>query len=109
MNQNDEPMKDNGSPANPGEPEMLKRSELLAFPCDFPVKVLGRSGAEFRSHATEIVERHMGAIDPARITERASRDGNFLALTFNLKPQSRQQLDDLYRELSASDSIVMVL
>jgi uncharacterized protein len=91
------------------ETEILKRSELLTFPCDFPVKVLGRSGDEFRRHATQIVERHMGAVDPARITERVSRDGNFLALTFNLKPHSREQLDDLYRELSASESIVMVL
>lgn len=98
MSRNDQP-----------NPEMLKRNELLVFPCDFPVKVMGRTGDEFRTHVTAIVERHMGAVDPARITERLSRDGNFVALTFNLKPQSREQLDELYRELSASESIVMAL
>lgn len=91
------------------QPEMLKRDELLTFPCDFPVKVLGRSGGDFRGHATGIVERHMGALDPACISERLSRDGNFLAITYSLTPQSRAQLDELYRELSASDSIMMVL
>jgi len=91
------------------QPEVLRREELLTFPCEFPVKVLGRSGEDFRSHATGIVERHMGTLDPARVSERLSRDGNFLAITYNLTPQSRVQLDDLYRELSASDAIVMVL
>ncbi len=97
------------SPNDQPNPEMLKRNELLSFPCDFPVKVLGRTGDLFRTHATSIVERHMGAVEPTRITERFSRDGNFVALTFNLKPQSREQLDELYRELSASELIVMVL
>jgi uncharacterized protein len=85
------------------------QKELLTFPCDFPMKVLGRTGEEFRTNARAIVERHMGAIDPANVTERLSRDGNYLAITYNLTPQSREQLDALYRELSASDSIVMVL
>ncbi len=85
------------------------QKELLTFPCEFPLKVMGRTGDEFRAHAREIVERHMGSLAPDRITERLSRDGNYLAITYNLTPQSREQLDALYRELSASESIVMVL
>lgn len=83
--------------------------ELLSFPCDFPVKVLGRTGDEFRAHARDIVERHMGALAPGQVTERLSRDGNFLAITYNLTPQNREQLDNLYRELSASETVVMAL
>ena len=92
-----------------GAGENGTQKDLLTFPCDFPVKVLGRTGDEFRVHAREIVERHMGALAPDRITERLSRDGNYLAITYHLTPQSREQLDALYRDLSASDSIVMAL
>jgi len=84
-------------------------SELLTFPCDFPVKIMGRTGDDFRALTRDIVERHMGTVAPAQITERLSRDGNFLALTYNLTPQSREQLDNLYRELSSSEAVVMAL
>lgn len=83
--------------------------DLLAFPCEFPVKVLGRTGDDFRAHARGIVERHVGVLEQSRISERLSRDSNFLAMTFTVSARSREQLDALYRELTASESIVMVL
>lgn len=87
----------------------MSTQDLLSFPCEFPLKVLGRTGDEFRSHVRGIVERHVGVLEQARISERLSRDSNFLAITFTISAQSREQLDALYRELSASESIVMVL
>lgn len=87
----------------------MSAQELLTFPCEFPLKVLGRTGEEFRAHARGIVERHTGVLEQSRIAERLSRDGNFLAITFTIAAQGREQLDALYRELTASESIVMVL
>jgi putative lipoic acid-binding regulatory protein len=87
----------------------MSTQDLLTFPCEFPLKVLGRTGDEFRAHARGIVERHVGVLESSRISERLSRDANFLALTFTIPAQSREQLDALYRELTASETIVMVL
>ena len=79
------------------------------FPSDFPIKVMGRCASDVRAHATEIIERHMGALDEARVRTRTSSDGNFIAVTYCVYAHSRAQLDAVYRELSACKSVLMAL
>jgi putative lipoic acid-binding regulatory protein len=86
-----------------------ERRELLQFPCDFPIKVMGRANDEFRAQAREIVERHAGSMTEERVTERLSKDGNFLSVTYTIRAASRPQLDELYRELSAHEMVLVVL
>ena len=40
---------------------------------------------------------------------RTSGDGNFLALTYVVTAQSREQLDAIYRELTACKAVLMAL
>jgi uncharacterized protein len=87
----------------------MTQPTLFEFPCDFPLKVMGRSSAEFRALVLDIVERHVGSLDPARVQERASKDGNYLSVTCTLRAQSKEQLDALYRELTASEHVLYVL
>jgi uncharacterized protein len=82
---------------------------LFNFPCDFPLKVMGRRTDDFRSLVLGIVQKHAGAIDPARIEERPSKDGNYLSLTCTFRAQSREQLDALYRELTSCEKVLIVL
>ena len=82
---------------------------LFNFPCDFPLKVLGRRSDDFRSIVLGIVQKHAGDIDPAGIEERPSRDGNYLSLTCTFPAQSREQLDALYRELTSCERVLVVL
>ncbi len=81
----------------------------LTFPCDLPVKVFGRNDAHFRSTALAIVRRHFEAIDADALTERTSRADRYVSLTVTIRAHSREQIDALYRELTASDAILMVL
>jgi uncharacterized protein len=87
----------------------MAEATLLKFPCDFPLKVLGRRSDDFRSIVLGIVQKHAGALDPARIEERPSRDGNYLSLTCTFAAQSREQLDALYRELTSCERVLVVL
>lgn len=82
---------------------------LLEFPCDFPLKVMGRNQAGFRETVVAVVESHSGPVDGGRVTVRESRDGNFLALTLLLRTESQAQLDAIYCALSAHDQVLMVL
>jgi uncharacterized protein len=81
----------------------------LQFPCDFPLKVMGRRSDDFRSIVLGIVQKHAGPIAPANIEERPSKDGNYLSLTLTFAAQSREQLDALYRELTSCESVKVVL
>lgn len=82
---------------------------LFEFPCDFPIKVMGRRTDDFRSLVVGIVQKHAGAIDAANIEERPSKDGSYLSLTCTFSAQSREQLDALYRELTSCERVLIVL
>ena len=88
---------------------MSEHDTLLEFPCDFPLKVVGRSGAEFEALVREIVERHAGPLDASQVRDRPSRDGKFVALTCLIRAESKAQLDGLYEELSRHPDVLMVL
>jgi uncharacterized protein len=82
---------------------------LLEFPCDFPLKVMGRNQTGFRETVVAVVESHAGPMDDGRVAVRESRDGNFIALTLLVRTESQSQLDAIYCALSAHDQVLMVL
>jgi hypothetical protein len=79
------------------------------FPADFPIKVMGRHDSGLRETARAIIERHAGALDEASVRTRTSTDGNFLAVTYVIRASSREQLDAIYRELTACKCVLMAL
>lgn len=82
---------------------------LLEFPCEFPLKVMGRKEAGFQDIVVALVEAHTGSLEAERIRLRESRDGNFIALTVTIRAESQAQLDAIYGELSAHDQVLMAL
>lgn len=81
----------------------------LAFPCEFPIKVMGRKERGFAQTVTDIVLKHVQDFDPATVEMRPSRQGNYLSVTCVVRATSRDQLDALYRELCDHPCVVMVL
>ena len=88
---------------------LLAEGSLLDFPCDFPIKVMGRKAPGFAQAVTEIVLRHAPDFDAATVEMRPSRQGRYLSVTCVVRATSREQLDALYRELCDHPSVVMVL
>lgn len=82
---------------------------LLEYPCDFPIKIMGRSQAGFAQAVMEIVLRHAPDFDPASLEMKSSKKSNYLSLTCVIQARSREQVDDLYRELCDHPMVVMVL
>jgi uncharacterized protein len=87
----------------------MSKSPVLEFPSEFPVKVMGRRDSDVRNLTRAIIERHAGALSEAQVRVRTSGDGNFLAITYLINAQSRTQLDAIYGELSACESVLMAL
>jgi len=84
-------------------------SSLLAFPCDFPIKVMGRKQPGFAQAVTDIVVKHAPDFDLATVQMRPSRKGRYLSVTCIVRATSREQLDALYQELCDHPAVVMVL
>ena len=53
--------------------------------------------------------KHAPDFDPATLEMRASEAGNYLSVTATINATSRDQLDDLYRELVSHPMVKLVL
>ena len=82
---------------------------LLEFPCDFPIKAMGRDTPEFHAAVRELVEAHTGPLEDERIQTAVSRKGNFVSITITVNAQSQEQLDEIYRAITAHDDVLMAL
>jgi len=87
----------------------LADTSPIAFPCEFPIKVMGRKLPGFAQAVTDIVRKHAPDFDPATVAMRPSRQGRYLSVTCVVRATSRAQLDGLYQELCDHPSVVMVL
>lgn len=83
--------------------------ELLRFPTDYPIKVVGRSEATLRTRIDAVVLRHVADLSPERVSERASGAGNFVSITYVIVARSREQIVALIEELASTEGVVMVI
>jgi hypothetical protein len=88
---------------------MAEQETLLEFPCDFPLKIMGATCDDFAQTIVAVVLKHAPDFDPAGVTMRPSKAGNYLSLTCTIRATSKAQLDALYRELSSHPLVRVVL
>ena len=79
------------------------------FPSDFPIKIMGRNVERFADAIAEVVARHAPDFQPATMELRVSTGRNYLSCTCTVRAVSREQLDALYRELTAHPLVRVVL
>ena len=83
--------------------------ELFNFPCDFPIKIMGRCDCDLEILVVEVINRHVSDLSENAVTTRPSGKGNFISVTVTVKATSREQLDNIYRELTAREEVLMAL
>ena len=85
------------------------REPLLEFPCDFPIKIMGARVDGFAQAVAEVVLVHAPDFNSATMEMRPSSKGNYLSLTCTIRATSKDQLDALYRALTAHPMVKVVL
>ena len=89
---------------------MTKQNDAhFNFPCDFPIKIMGRSNCKLESLVLDIVSRHAPEVTENEVNTRPSGKGNFISVTVTVKATSREQLDNIYLELTAREEVLMAL
>jgi uncharacterized protein len=83
--------------------------ELFNFPCDFPIKVMGKSNPEFQDTMVELLRGFDSEFDASRVETRPSSGGNYTGLTCTIRAQNRAHLDDIYRALTSHPMVKVVL
>lgn len=85
------------------------KDSLIVYPCDFPIKVMGRAHDDFLAAVTALVLRFDPGFDPETIELRPSSSGHYLGLTLTVHVESRAQLDALYGALHGHTLVSVVL
>jgi hypothetical protein len=83
--------------------------ERITFPADYPIKVVARASDDLRSRMDAVFARHFGDFDAGRVSERASAQSNFTALTYLMWVEAEAQLGALHGDLRAEDGVMLVL
>jgi len=82
---------------------------LIEYPCDFPLKVFGEAQPGFAQAVAAVVLAHAPDFDAASIEMRSSSKAKYISLTCTIRATSREQLDNLYRDLTSHPMVKMVL
>ena len=88
---------------------MVSGEELLEFPTDYPIKVVGRPSDEFRARVHAVMLRHSPTLDVDRVTERLSENGNFVSISYVIRAESREQVVAIVTDLKASEGVLMII
>ncbi len=87
----------------------MSDESALEFPCEFPIKMMGRDTPEFRATARALVEKHTGAVEDDAVQTASSRNGRFVSVTVTITATSKRQLDDIYQDVTDHEDVLMAL
>ena len=81
----------------------------IEFPCPYPVKVMGKAGANFQEEILEVISRHAELTSDYSISSRPSAKGNYISVTVVIEATGQDQLEALFADLMAVDDVKLVL
>jgi putative lipoic acid-binding regulatory protein len=88
---------------------MDPKDSLIEYPSDFPIKVMGVAHEDFAATIVEVIVEFDPTFHHGRLEKRPSTKGTYMGLTAIVRATSREQLDDIYRKLSAHPMVKIVM
>lgn len=88
---------------------MSQQDTVMEFPCDFPIKAMGLANGQFEARVVALVRKHAPDLGEGAVRTVDSKGGKYLSVTVTVRATSREQLDNIYRELTACEQVLMAL
>jgi len=88
---------------------MTSRPTFIDYPCDFPIKIMGKDEQSFIKSVLIVVNRHIPDFDNSSVETRVSKKNKYLSITCTVHVISQSQLDELYQELCDHPMVLMVI
>jgi len=82
---------------------------LFEFPCEFPIKAMGKSGAELEAAVMDIINRHVPDLGEGAVKMNESSGGKFVSITITITAQSKAHVDGIYYELTACEHVLFAI
>ena len=87
----------------------LEHESPFEFPCQFPIKAMGKNIPDLDAIVVEIIRRHVDKLSENAVRTRESKGAKFISITVEIEAQNKAQLDAIYTDLNACPNIVMTL
>jgi len=86
-----------------------QQEQLLEFPCSFAVKVMGLNDNDYPGYVLEVGQKYVAGLDRSCISTRLSKNEKYIAVTLTFLAHNKEQIDNIYLELNASDRTKMAI
>ena len=83
--------------------------DIFNFPCEFPIKAIGKNNDNFQQLILELIQVHIETIHPKQITVNPSKNNKFLSVTIRILATSKPQLDAIYTDLHNHNLVLYTL
>ncbi len=81
----------------------------ITFPCEYPIKVLGRAVEAFEPTVMTIFRQRAPGFSEKRVVVKPSRNGTFQSITVTIEAQSESQLRKIHEDLMGTGLVSMVI
>lgn len=81
----------------------------LEFPCDYPIKIMGEASETFEAEMVALIREHAPNLGEGAVSSRPSKGGKYMAVTIQLRAESRAQVDAITLALRAHPKVLMSL
>lgn len=88
---------------------MSEEETLLEFPCQFPVKAMGKNIPDFDAIVVGIINQHVEYLKEGAIKTKLSKKGTYISVTIMVEATSKKQLDAIYQGLTDCSDILITL
>ena len=88
---------------------MSEEETLLEFPCQFPIKAMGKNTPDFDTIVVGIIRQHVADSKEGSVKSRLSKGDNFCSVTVTIEASSKKQLDAIYQGLTDCPEVIYTL
>jgi len=87
----------------------MSEETAFEFPCQFPIKAMGKNNPNFDAIVVGIVRQHVDDLKESAIKSKLSKGDKFISVTVMIEATSKQQLDAIYQGLTDHPDVIMSL
>ena len=85
-----------------------QQSPKIEFPCDYEIRIMGKSAPDFKDVCLDIIKKHAPEFDGScRI--KPSRAGTFESVMVKIVATGESQLAAIHADLKATGRVTMVI
>ena len=87
----------------------IDEETIMEFPCQFPIKAMGKAEDDFDILIVGIIRNHVSDLSENAVKSRLSKEGKFVSITVTVEAESKQQLDKIYYDLTNHEKVLWAL